>query len=153
MALLEELVELINPADAQCFVHPLAKERVVKDDVEPECLGAEGRRGADAAAAHDAERLAAEARGSHGRPVVPGSGTDCLEGRHQAASQGEQEHDRVIGDFLGPVVGHVADDHAVPSRGLEVDIIKPDPGPDHAPALRCPSESWPRRPGKYRERA
>ena len=47
----------------------------------------------------------------------------------------------MVGDFLGAVVGHVADDHAVPSRGLDVDVVVADPGPDHAPAARRTRET------------
>ena len=60
VALLEQLFEPVDAADAQRLVDPLAEIRVVEDDVEPERLGAQGRRGADPAAADHAERLAAQ---------------------------------------------------------------------------------------------
>ena len=74
VALLEQFLELVDPADAQGLVHPLAEVRVVEDDVEPQGLGPEGRRGADPAAADEAQRLAAEpgrARGRSGNPTFP----------------------------------------------------------------------------------
>ena len=99
----------------------------------------------------NAESLAAEARSSQRSAVVPRSRPDRLVRRDQAARQGQQEHDRVIGHLLGAVVGNVADDHAVAGRGVEVDIVVPDPGPDHAPAARCPLRSWIRPGSRDRE--
>ena len=59
VALLEQLVELVDAADAERLVDPLAEVRVVEDHVEPQGPGAEGRGRADPAAADHAERLAA----------------------------------------------------------------------------------------------
>ena len=47
----------------------------------------------------------------------------------------------MVGDFLGAVVGHVADDHAVAAGRLEVDVVIAHPGADHALAPRCPGKA------------
>ena len=141
VALLEQLVELVDAADAQGLVDPLAEVGVVEDDVEPQGLGAEGRRRADPAAADDPEGLAAQAGRAQGGPVVPGPRPDRLVRRQQPPRQGQQEHDRVVGDLLRAVVGHVADDHAVAGRGIQVDVVVPHPRADDAAASRRPGEA------------
>ena len=47
----------------------------------------------------------------------------------------------MIGDFLGAVIGNVADDHAVPGRGIDVDVVISDTGADHAAAARRTREA------------
>ena len=141
MALLEQVFKLINTANAQRLVHPLAEVGVVKDDVQPQRLGSQGRRGPDPAAADHAEGLAAKAGGADRGPIIPGSRPDRLVRRHQPAHDRQQEHDRVVGDFLGAVIGDVADNHAVPRRGLDVDVVIADPGADDAPAPRRTREA------------
>ena len=145
MALLEQVFELINAADPQRLVHPLAQVGVVKDDVEPQRLGSQGGRRPDPAAADHAEGLAAQPRSTSGAAIIPGSRPDRLVRRHQPAHDRQQEHDRMIGDFLGAVIGNVADDHAVPRRGLDVDVViaRPRPGPRTGSAGRAKSSASP----------
>ena len=63
---------------------------------------------------------------------MPGSRADGLVARHQPTRQGQQEHDGVVSHFLGAVVGHVADDDAVPAGRVQVDVVVSHAGPDHA---------------------
>ena len=137
VALLEQLVERVDPADAQGLVHPLAEVGVVEDDVEPQGLGPHGGRRADPAAADQARASCRGAGACRRRSGSASSRPDRLVAGDQPAGEGQQEHDRVVGHLLGAVVGHVADDHAVPGRRLEVDVVVADAGADDAPALRA----------------
>ena len=47
----------------------------------------------------------------------------------------------MVGDLLGSVVGHVADDHAMAAGRLEIDVVVAHAGPDHALAPRCPGKA------------
>ena len=71
MALLEQLLEAMDPPDPQRLVGPLGDQGIVEDDVEAECLGPERGRGADPPATDQPDRLAAEPGRSIRRPMVP----------------------------------------------------------------------------------
>src|SRR3954452_10577791 len=126
----------MGASDAERLVGPLWEEWVEEHDVEPERLGPERRRRADPATADDPERLTAEPGGADGRFVVPRPRADRVVARNEPSGDGQQEHDRVIGDLLGAVVGDVTDDHPMTVRRFEVHVVVAHTGPDDALATR-----------------
>ncbi len=140
VTLFEQLVERIRAADSQGLVVSLRDKRVVKDDVEPERPGPQGHRGADPAAADQAEGLAAQPGRARGIAVVPPSRSDRRGARDQPSSDRQKEHQGVVGHFLGAVIRDVAHDHAMSSGGGPVDVVVTDAGPDDASAPGGPRE-------------
>ena len=141
MALLEQLVKGVDAPNPQHLVHAMTEVRIIEHHVQSQWLGPQGRCRADPAAADQPQRLAPQPGSSDGRLVVPGARADCLVARHQPANQGQQEHDRVVGDFLGSVVGHVAHDHAVAAGRRPIDVVIAHTGSNHALAPWCPGKA------------
>ena len=87
----------------------------------------------DSAEPDDAERQLAQRR--HGAaqdllrvigPVDPGAFVQVFIGFDDAPVERQNERHGVIGDFVGAIVGAVADDDAVIGGGFEVDMVDAD---------------------------
>ena len=110
-------------------------EGVVGDDVHAEADGFVGDGATDAAVSEDAEGCAA---GSVHRLVEgylrPAAGFDLGVVLAEAAVEGEDHSDGVVGDFVHAVVGDVGDDDAELGSGWDVDVVDADAvsGSDHA---------------------
>ena len=87
----------------------------------------------------DTEGPSAQARGAEDEGRVPGAVAERLVGRQQPPGHGQQQHQGVVGHFLGAVVGHVADDDAARAGRVDVHVVVADAAADDAPAARQPA--------------
>ena len=98
------------------------------DDFHAEGLGVTGEGAADVAAAEDGEGFAAEV--VHGSVemdelggLLPGAGGDVAHAVGQAADEGEQHHEGVLGHAFAAVVAHVAHGNTGGFGGGQVDVV------------------------------
>ena len=111
-------------------------ERIIRDDAQAERLGALGDRARDVAERDQAEGLAHQARylqqcGTTFPPLPLAHHAILLDG---AAEGGEQQHHRMIGDFLDERVGTVGHRDAALGGSLHVDAVHADAAEDDAAA-------------------
>ena len=109
-------------------------ERVIRDDAQAERLGALGDRARDVAERDQAERLAHQARNVQQRraafaPLALAHHAILLDG---AAEGGQQQHHRVVGDFLDERIGAVGHRDAALGGSLHVDAVHADAAQDDA---------------------
>ena len=110
-------------------------EGVVGDDVHAEADGFVGDGATDAAVSEDAEGCAAgSVHGLVEGYLRPAAGFDLGVVLAEAAVEGEDHSDGVVGDFVHAVVGDVGDDDAELGSGWDVDVVDADAvsGSDHA---------------------
>ena len=109
-----QVVDLCDPLDAEFLVAALRDERVVRDDVHPQSLGALGHETADASQSHDAEGLA-----GHLDPAELGALPRAFDqagvGLRDVARLRQDQRDRVLGRRQRVGLGRVAH-HDPPSR-------------------------------------
>src|SRR5262249_44136076 len=110
--------------------------RVVDDNSQSERLRPQSGRRADAPAADNAERPAAQPRRPVGPAALPSARDNAVVAGHQPPSQGQQEKDGVVGHLLGTVVRHVTDNDPLLTRRLDVDAIVTDSTADNDLAAR-----------------
>ena len=111
---------------------------IEKDRAEPHRLCAQGGGGADAAQAENAEGLRAQAAHLGGGFDFPTEAFGLRIEWEELAVEREREGDSVVGDFLGAVVGHVADRDSGLRGGADVDGVEADAVADnHAAVLQA----------------
>jgi hypothetical protein len=123
--------------DAERGEGQLLDIRVVRLHVQAESLGAAGGRAGHAAEADEAERLAHQAR--HRQKLWPALGPAAF-AHHAvlldaAAMRREQQHHRVVGDFLDEGVRAVGDGNALRRRRRDIDIVHAHRPERDVPAL------------------
>ena len=129
----EERVER-GPLRAQC-----GHRRRIGDGITDKHAAAEGDKPADDGPAdppepdnthrHPAERLKRRRRADQ----APVAGVDGGGLWHHLPREGEDEGERVVGDLVDAVVGHVADGNAAGPRGRQVDVVDADAVADDHP--------------------
>jgi acyl-CoA thioester hydrolase len=112
----------------------LVRERRVRPpDIEAERGGTLDERAAGPAEPDDAEPCSAKPAQLAGRAPVPAPGAHVAVEHDDASEQGEDERERVVGDLLDAIVGHVADPDAAPLGLADVQMVEADAaGRDHA---------------------
>ena len=115
---------------------------IEKDRAEPHRLCAQGGGGADAAQAENAEGLRAQAAHLGGGFDFPTEAFGLRVEREELAVEREGEGDSVVGDFLGAVVGYVADRDSGLRGSGDVDGVEA-----HAVADDCAAVFHPREDG------
>ena len=70
------------------------------------------------------------------RFLGPNARPNGLVARYQASCQREQQHQGMIGDLFGAVIGHIADDDAAAAGRPHIDIVVAHPAANDAAALR-----------------
>ena len=108
-------------------------ERVVREHAHAQALAGDARHlGSDLAEPEHAERLLAQLD-AHELRALPETGVQRAVGRREVARQREHHRDDVLGRGDGVAGGRVEDEHAVPRRRLDVDVVDADTGAsDHA---------------------
>ena len=116
----EKLVEGAHSGDADGFVGPVGKVGIVENDAKAEGFGAEGRCGADAPQANDAEGESAEAAEFRRDADVPAELFGFGIQRQDLAAQRHGESDGMVGDFFRAIIRHVAHGDATLACGSDV---------------------------------
>ena len=100
--------------------------RVVRHDLQAERARLLRHAAADAAVADESERALRQPRDRLRRgdagAAAPHGGVE----REQLARERQQQRDRVVGDLLVAVLGHVADGDPELLRHVDVDVVEPD---------------------------
>ena len=109
-------------------------ERIIRHDAQAERLGALGDRARDVAEGDQTERLAHQARNVQQRraafaPLALAHHAILLDG---AAERGQQQHHRMVGNFLDERVGAVGHRDAALRGSLHVDTVHADTAEDDA---------------------
>ena len=126
VGLLHQRLERAHAFHADAELGAVGHVGVVDDDAELEGLGAERRRRADAAQAHDAEGLHAVSPEQRILQVAPRRGLRPalrLEVERDAAAERQGQGQRVVGHLGGAVVRHVAHHHLALGRGGAIDLV------------------------------
>ena len=108
-------------------------QRVVREHAHAQALaGDTGDLGADLAETEHAERLLAQLD-AHELRTLPETGMKRTIGCREVAGQREHHGDDVLGRGDGVTGGRVEDEHAMPGRRFDVDVVDADAGAsDHA---------------------